>query len=154
MIYDVNNKELNLRFFYRIPLAVADTKPIPVRLNASVIKRLDTAAQRLVIDRTSIIRFCIETFLSDFEAKGRTILPPDWEQLIRDQDGRRAKASQSLVTSAAAGLSEAQFASAAMMVAEDYKESLGSQAEPLETSTAAHPPKARASRKARGTAKA
>jgi hypothetical protein len=65
------------------------TKPIPVRLEPSVIARLDRAAQRLGTNRAALIKFCAQTFLSDFEARrGVASLPPNWQELLRRLDGR------------------------------------------------------------------
>jgi len=65
------------------------TKPIPVRLDPNVIDRLDRAATRLGTNRSALIKFCAETFVSHFErAGGIASLPPNWKELLRQLDGR------------------------------------------------------------------
>lgn len=68
---------------------MADTKPIPVRLDTQIIARLDAAAKRLGNNRAGIIKLCVSTFLDHLEAHGgRMALPPDWEEILSRLDGR------------------------------------------------------------------
>lgn len=64
------------------------TMPVPVRLDDRTIARLDAAAERIGSNRTALIRFCLETWLTHFEKHGRAALPPDWEEIQREYDGR------------------------------------------------------------------
>jgi hypothetical protein len=71
------------------------TTPIPVRLDPSVITRLDGAAKRLGTNRSALIKFCAQTFLSHFERHGGvTSLPPNWRELLSRLDGRRNQVIQ------------------------------------------------------------
>ncbi len=70
-------------------MIMADTKPIPVRLDTQIIARLDAAAKRLGNNRAGIIKLCVSTFLDHLEAHGgRMALPPDWEDILSRLDGR------------------------------------------------------------------
>ncbi len=68
---------------------MADTSPIPVRLTRAMIARLDTAADKICTTRANIIRFCVESWLTHFERRGKAVLPPDWEEITSAMDGRR-----------------------------------------------------------------
>lgn len=74
---------------------MAETKPIPVRLDETILTRLDKAADRIGNNRAGIIRLLINSWLDDFERKGMAVLPPDWENLIVAQD-HRTRASKGL----------------------------------------------------------
>jgi hypothetical protein len=75
---------------------MADTKPIPVRLDTQIIARLDAAAKRLGNNRAGIIKLCVSTFLDHMEAHGgRMALPPDWEEILARLDGRTRDARAS-----------------------------------------------------------
>jgi len=68
------------------------TKPVPVRLDLSTIVRLDRAAKRLGTNRAALIKFCAQTFVADFEARGGIAsLPPDWRRILRGLGGRRSQ---------------------------------------------------------------
>ena len=67
---------------------VADTKPIPVRLSANLIERLDRVAERIGSNRAAVIRICTQTFIEHFEERGKASLPPEWEHLLRWLDNR------------------------------------------------------------------
>jgi SOS-response transcriptional repressor LexA len=68
---------------------VADTKPIPVRLDEEVISRLAATAKRMGTNRAALIRFLTQSFLDHFEKNGGTAsLPHDWREILRLQDGR------------------------------------------------------------------
>lgn len=71
---------------------MAETKPIPVRLGEDVIQRLDVAAGRIGSNRASVIRMLINKWLEDFERGGKASLPPDWEQIMNQLDGRSTDA--------------------------------------------------------------
>lgn len=66
-------------------------KPIPVRLSPDLIQRLDRAAARIGQNRACLIRFCVDSWLHDFEKYGYAVLPPNWPEIIKRQDGRRKK---------------------------------------------------------------
>jgi hypothetical protein len=61
---------------------MARKRPIPVKLSQETICRLDRAAQSVLINRSDVIRMCIGAFLRDFEARGRSSIPTDWQTLI------------------------------------------------------------------------
>ena len=64
-------------------------KPIPVRLPEDVIARLDAAAESLGLDnRSEVIKLCISTFVKHVEMHGKLCLPMDWEEILKDMDGR------------------------------------------------------------------
>lgn len=68
---------------------MADTKPIPVRLDENVISRLADAAKRMGTNRAALIRFLTDSFLKHFESNGGVAsLPHDWREILRLQDGR------------------------------------------------------------------
>lgn len=71
---------------------MADTKPIPIRLSPDMIERLDRAAKTAHLsNRTEVIKLCISSFLDYFEAYGQARLPPNWQEMLADLDGRRNK---------------------------------------------------------------
>jgi hypothetical protein len=67
---------------------MADTKPIPVRLPTALLPRIDAVAKRLGYNRARLIAFCITTFLEDFERRGMSMMPLDWEEILKRLDGR------------------------------------------------------------------
>lgn len=67
---------------------MAETKPIPVRLEDELIKRIDLAAAKMGTNRAAMIRFLVKTFIDDFEQRGLKSLPHDWQEIMRFQDGR------------------------------------------------------------------
>lgn len=69
---------------------VAETKPIPVRLGDEIIARLDKAAKRLGTKRAGIIRFLVDSWLDDFEKRGRASLPVNWPEILEALDNRTA----------------------------------------------------------------
>ena len=69
--------------------AVAETKPIPVRLDEGLRARLKDAAKRMGTNRAAVIRFLTSTFLDHFEQSGGIAsLPHNWREIMRLQDGR------------------------------------------------------------------
>lgn len=62
--------------------------PLPVRLTKEQINRIDAAAKSLGTSRTGVIKICLLAFLQRFEREGLAMLPPDWEDRLRDLDGR------------------------------------------------------------------
>ena len=62
--------------------------PIPVRLTKEQIARIDSAAKSMGTTRTGVIKICLLAFLQRFEREGLGMLPPDWEDRLKDQDGR------------------------------------------------------------------
>jgi predicted DNA-binding protein len=67
------------------------TKPIPVRLGAEILGRLDAAAAKIGTTRAGIIRFCTDTWLRHFEESGIASLPPNWREIMENFDGRTNK---------------------------------------------------------------
>jgi hypothetical protein len=68
---------------------MADSKPIPVRLDQSIIDRLDDVARRMGSNRAATIRFLVQTFIDSYEQEGAQSLPHDWRQVMHGLDGRR-----------------------------------------------------------------
>lgn len=64
-----------------------------MRLGDDVIKRLDAVSERIGSNRASVIRMLINTWLDDFDRDGSASLPPDWEQLMNQLDGRTSRAT-------------------------------------------------------------
>lgn len=67
------------------------TKPIPVRLPPELIDRLDAVAKKLGNTRAGVIRFLIETWVDEFEDRGRAMLPDTWKDVLVSFDGRRGR---------------------------------------------------------------
>lgn len=67
---------------------MAETKPIPVRLDEKTTGRLDAAAGRIGNNRAGLIRLLLGTWLDDFEKRGTASLPPNWEEIIAGTDNR------------------------------------------------------------------
>jgi len=65
------------------------TKPIPVRIPAEWLPRIDSVAKRLGTNRARLIAFSGQTFAEFFERKGVTSMPPDWADILASMDGRR-----------------------------------------------------------------
>jgi hypothetical protein len=65
------------------------TKPIPVRIPAEWLPRIDSVAKRLGTNRARLIAFSGQTFAEYFEKKGVTSMPPDWADILASMDGRR-----------------------------------------------------------------
>ncbi len=72
------------------------TKPIPVRLDHDLIKRLDEAAERLGNTRTGVIKLCLSAFLDHFEATGTASLPLNWREIVEywDRRTRRSRGNE------------------------------------------------------------
>ena len=87
MIYD-GKKKVEVFFALYIVSFVAAKKPIPFRLDDALIERLDSASRRIGQPRAGLVRYLVDTWLSHFESEGTAMLPPDWKQIMRDQDGR------------------------------------------------------------------
>jgi hypothetical protein len=71
--------------------AVAESKPIPVRLGEDLIKRLDQAAERIGSNRAAVIRMLITQWLDEFERRGVIHLPPNWPEIMQGLDARTKK---------------------------------------------------------------
>lgn len=68
---------------------MARSKPIPVKLSDELIARLDAvSASTGLNNRSALIKFCISTFLEHVERSGLKGLPAEWEEILRDLDGR------------------------------------------------------------------
>lgn len=74
---------------------MAATKPIPIRLGADTIKRLDKAAARIGNNRAGIVRFLVESWLEEFERTGKAELPVQWKKIIAATDGRTSESKLS-----------------------------------------------------------
>ncbi len=69
-------------------MVVAESKPIPVRLDDALIARLDRIADRIGTNRSSVIRMLVSSWVDSFERSGTAALPMNWEDLMADLDGR------------------------------------------------------------------
>jgi hypothetical protein len=79
--------------------AQSDTaKPIPVRLSAELIRRLDAAAALLHTNRAAVIRLCADTFATHVLEHGTATMPPDWIKLLPPIDGRANVRKQALAS--------------------------------------------------------
>jgi hypothetical protein len=67
---------------------MAQTKPIPVRLDEALIERLKKSSARMGSNNSALIKFLVKTFLDHFESRGIASLPPNWQEIMRLQDGR------------------------------------------------------------------
>ena len=67
------------------------TKPVPVRIPIAMLPRIDAAAERLGYPRARLIYFCIKTFTEEFQAKGMSMMPPNWEEMLKSLDGRATR---------------------------------------------------------------
>ena len=75
---------------------MAITRPIPVRLDDDLIRRLDAAAQRLGTTRAGVIKLCLTAFLDHFESAGGVAsLPLNWREMIAANDGRTRRSKES-----------------------------------------------------------
>lgn len=92
VIYDRTTKKMHWRKkgVYRV---VANTKPIPVRLENDLIERLDRVANQIGSNRSAVIRFLVSSWVDEFERTGHAILPPNWEEILAALDGRSDPAS-------------------------------------------------------------
>lgn len=68
------------------------TKPIPIRLDDEVVARLDAAADRIGSNRAAVVRMLITGWLDDFDSKGRSMLPVDFEDIVKAFDHRTKEA--------------------------------------------------------------
>jgi predicted transcriptional regulator len=71
---------------------VAETSPIPVRLDDQIKARLDAAAKKMGNTRAGVIKLCVSSFLDYFEKHGKAGLPLDWEETLNRLDGRTREA--------------------------------------------------------------
>lgn len=62
-----------------------------MRLSPEVIGRLDTASKNLHINRAGVIKLCLLSFLEHLDERGSASLPLDWEEMLRQADGRRRR---------------------------------------------------------------
>jgi hypothetical protein len=68
------------------------TTPIPIRLSAETIRRLESVAETTHLgDRSAVMKLCILSFLDFIEANKITTLPVDWRTILEEADGRRKK---------------------------------------------------------------
>jgi predicted transcriptional regulator len=67
---------------------VADTSPIPVRLSKDTIIRLDRVAQAIGSNRAAVMRMLVEQWLGHYESKGKAVLPVNFEDVMKQLDGR------------------------------------------------------------------
>jgi len=77
---------------------VAETKPIPVRLDDVITQRLNAAASRIGNNRAGLIRMLVNTWLDDFEKRGVASLPPNWQEIIAGTDNRTRESRQTYPT--------------------------------------------------------
>ena len=69
---------------------VQDTgsKPIPTRFPAEELAKIDAASQSMGLGRSAFIRFCVNMFVRAYQRSGNTILPGNWEEIVRALDNR------------------------------------------------------------------
>ena len=67
---------------------MAESPAIPVRLPQDILDRLDAVAERIGSNRSSVIRVCIQSFVEEFERRGKIMLPPNRADLLREFDNR------------------------------------------------------------------
>jgi hypothetical protein len=82
-------------FFYTVGQMPVTSYNIPVRLSDDVIARIDDVSETLGMTRSAFIKFCTRTFLDSFEAKGVAMMPPDWENILKEYDGRTHRYARS-----------------------------------------------------------
>jgi hypothetical protein len=62
---------------------------LPVRISSAMWKRIAACAARSgMTGRTAVIKMCLYTFLDFFEKNGAASLPPNWREILAEQDGR------------------------------------------------------------------
>lgn len=76
---------------------MADTSPIPVRLNKTTIDRLDAVSKKIGSNRAALMRMLVEQWLNHYEKEGRAILPVDFEDIMKNLDGRTHRYSETPV---------------------------------------------------------
>jgi predicted DNA-binding protein len=100
-------KRLFLTFFsYCITSSSVRRKPIAIRLPEEIIERLDVVADRIGATRSMVIRFLVQTWVEHFEKYGAAALPPDWERLVDEMDGR-TRAARTVASSSVQNVSTA-----------------------------------------------
>ena len=65
-----------------------DSRPIPTRFSSVELEKIDRAANGLGLGRAAFIRFCVNMFLRAYEADGNSVLPSNWEDIVRSLDNR------------------------------------------------------------------
>lgn len=65
------------------------SKPIPVRLDENLIRRLDAIATRIGSNRAAVIRMLVQIWVEDFEKRGQAALPVNWRGIMDGLDARR-----------------------------------------------------------------
>jgi len=57
-----------------------------------MLQRLDEAAQTLGFDsRSDLMKLAIKSFVEHVERHGGAWLPPDWQDMLADMDGRASR---------------------------------------------------------------
>lgn len=65
------------------------SRNIPVRFSDEMIHEMEAAAQRLGLEnRSDVIKLCVRSFLSHIRQYGASGLPVNWQQIVKDMDGR------------------------------------------------------------------
>ena len=57
-----------------------------------MITRLDAAAEKTGYNRASLIRYCVETWLSHWDIHKTDALPANWDKIMAELDGRTIEA--------------------------------------------------------------
>jgi hypothetical protein len=65
---------------------------LPIRLDAEVDGRLQSAAEQAGTSKSALIRMLAKTFVDQcISPSGRVTLPPNWHELLPSRDGRSAQ---------------------------------------------------------------
>ena len=71
------------------------SRNIPIRFGEDLISEMEIAADTIGMEnRSDLIKVCVKTFLRDFKRYGTAVLPPDWREIARGDDGRRNPSPQ------------------------------------------------------------
>jgi len=68
------------------------SKPIPVRLQKDVLKRIEAAAKKLGTNRSRVIAFAVQNFTEYAENRESVTLPPDWNVIFQSLAKQKQKA--------------------------------------------------------------
>ena len=82
---------------------MAKTKPIPVRLEPQLIRRLDVTAHKLGSTRATLIKYCACSFLEEFTKRGMSMIPSDFDVIIAGLDNRTKVANKGRSKTSPAG---------------------------------------------------
>ena len=65
------------------------TKAIPVRISGSWLERIDGVVKTTHLgSRSDLIKLCVTSFVEHFETNNKAELPLDWDNMLKELDGR------------------------------------------------------------------